>query len=333
MTKSYTKVRYQRLPAQQSVRVFEAAARHLSFTAAAQELSMTQSGVSKQIKGLEDFLGECLFARHGQRITLSSAGRAFYTRCEQALDSLQQGVDEMQGESGTLRLQAPPTFAARWLIPRMEVLKESLPKLDLHIETTWLRTIRDRVRPKSNEMVIHACIHYPFDEIEAQLLRRETLLVVVSPDYMVRRGTISQPSDLVGKDLIHTRLDGHIHWEAWARTLGVEALDTDSGYEFETLDMALSAAESGIGVLVCDALYALPALASGRLVVPFTMPLISGLQYLLLMNPDTRYWGLQENYRLWLARQITQDHRKMEALLCTLGLNLDDLHQADWPLT
>jgi len=324
MTKSHTNVRYQRLPAQQSTRVFEAAARHLSFTVAASELAMTQSGVSKQIKGLESFLGVSLFVRSGQKISLTSAGLLFHNRCVQALDCLQQAVDEIQGEEGQLRLQAPPTFAARWLIPRMEKLKQSHPKLDLHIETTWLRTIRDRIQAESNELVIHACVNYPFDNLQAELLRRETLFVMVSPDYMARHGQISGPQDLLNKTLIHTRLDGHIHWEGWAKAMGEEQLDTDKGYEFETLDMALSAAESGIGVLVCDMIYALDSLQNGRLVIPFKMPLVTGLSYLLLSHPNSSYQSLQDNYRSWLKQQIALDHKKMQRLLLCLDLNPDD---------
>jgi len=321
-------VRYHRLPAQQSTRVFEAAARHLSFTLAAQELALTQSGVSKQIKGLEAFLGVSLFTRKGQKISLTNAGQLFYSRCVQALDYMQQAVDEIQGEAGLLRLQAPPTFAARWLIPRMEQLQANLPKLDLHIETTWLRTIHDRIQAESNELVIHVCINYPFDNLNSELLRRESLFVMVSPDYMARHGQISGPHDLRDKTLIHTRLDGHIHWEAWAQTMGVESLDTNKGYEFETLDMALSAAENSIGVLVCDMIYALDSLASGRLVIPFKMPLISGLRYLLLSHPNSSYKSLQDNYRNWLKAQIDADHQAMEKLLSQLGFDLSDRKEA-----
>lgn len=324
MPNSHTKGRYQRLPAQQSIRVFEVAARYLSFTKAGSELAMTQSGVSKQIKGLEAFLGVSLFVREGQKISLTDAGRVFYTRCVQALDCLQQAVDEVQGESGRLRLQAPPTFASRWLIPRMELLNQSHPKLELHIETTWLRTIHDRIQAEGSELVIHACVNYPFDDLDSELLRRESLFVLVSPDYMARHGQITCLEDLRGKSMIHTRLDGHIHWEAWARTMQAEELDTSQGYEFETLDMALSAAENGIGVVVCDLLYALDALESGRLVIPFKMPVITGLRYMLLSQPDRSYQGLQDNYRSWLKHQIGIDHQRMEALLKLLGFDPDD---------
>jgi len=328
MTNSHTRVRYQRLPAQQSTRVFEAAARHLSFTLAGHELAMTQSGVSKQIKGLEAFLGVSLFVRKGQKISLTNAGLLFHERCVQALDCLQQAVDEIQGEAGRLRLQAPPTFAARWLIPRMEQLQESHPKLDLHIETTWLRTIRDRIQAESSELVIHACINYAFEDLHAELLRKESLYVMVSPDYMARHGQITCPNDLLDKALIHTRLDGHIHWEAWAQVMGMEKLDTSKGYEFETLDMALSAAENGIGVLVGDITYALDSLRSGRLVIPFKMPLITGFSYLLLSHPKSSYQTLQDNYRSWLQQQIALDHQTMESLLIELGFDPSDTKEA-----
>ncbi|PSU89447.1 LysR family transcriptional regulator [Photobacterium kishitanii] len=324
MINSHTKLRYQRLPAQQSIRVFEAAARHLNFTLAAEELAMTQSGISKQIKALESFLNTSLFIRKGQKIYLTDMGRLFYDRCVEALDCLQHAVDEIQGQTGQLRLQAPPTFACRWLIPRMEQLHNSLPKLSLHIETTWLRSIHDHIQAETNQLVIHACINYPFNNLHAELLRKESLFVMVSPSYMARHGDIDCAKDLVGKTLIHTRVDGHIHWEAWAKAMGEEALDTSKGYEFETLDMALSAAENGLGVLVCDLLFALNALRNGRLVIPFKMPIVTGLRYLLLRHLNSSYQPLQQNYRQWLQQQIHQDNQDMAAYLTELGFDNQD---------
>ena len=319
MTKSYPQQRYPRLPAPQSIRIFEAAARHLSFTRAADELAITQSGVSKQIKGLESFLEVSLFVREGHQIYLTEAGRLFYNRCTQALDCLQQGVNELKGESGRLHLQVPPTMAARWLIPRMEQLHRSHPQLDLHIETTWLRKISDHIQTDGNELVIHACQQYPYDDLQIEPLRRESLCVLVAPSYLEQQGPIDCPQDLVGKALIHTRLDGHFHWEAWAQTMGLTELDTSHGYEFETLDMALSAAENGIGVVVCDLLYALDSLESGKVVIPFPMPIMTGLNYLLMRQPNPRYQSLQDSYRNWLREQLADDERRMRALLTHLG--------------
>lgn len=324
MTDSHTKMRYSRLPAQQSVRVFEAAARHLSFTLAADELAMTQSGVSKQIKGLETFLETPLFIRQGQSIRLTSAGKLFHKRSEQALNCLQQVVQEIQGEKYLLRLQAPPTFASRWLIPRMEKLQQDLPKLDLRIETTWLRRVGDKVKLENNALAIHACINYPYEGLDAELLRRESLFLMVSPDYMAKHGQINQPQDLAGHTLIHTRIDGHIHWEAWAKHMQLSNVDTTKGYEFETLDMAISAAENGIGVIICDLVYALESIKNGRLVIPFNMPLMKGLRYFLLNHPNnypSDSQSSQRDYRSWLKQQIALDQGRMEATLKELGLD------------
>ncbi len=324
MTKSYTKHRYQQLPSQQSIRVFESAARHLNFTLAAEELSITQSGVSKQIKGLERFLNTSLFIRKGQKIDLTETGRLFYTGCIEALDCLQQAIDTIQGQAGQLRLQAPPTFASRWLIPRMELLHKNLPELSLHIETTWLRTIQDYIQTEPNQLVIHACMNYPFNNLRTELLREESLFVVVSPDYLARNGQIKSAQDLVNHSLLHTRLDGHIHWESWANAMNLHDLDTTTGYEFETLDMALSAAENGLGVLVCDFLFAFEALTNGRLVIPFNMPIVTGLRYMLLSQPHKNYQPLQQSYLNWLYQQIKQDNKEMEQYLIELGFDISD---------
>jgi len=324
MTDNHGDVRYPRLPAQQSIRIFEAAARYLNFTKAADELALTQSGVSKQIKGLESFLGVALFAREPQKLSLTPAGRLFYQRCTQALDTLALAVSEVQGSQTQLRLQVPPTFAARWLIPRMGQLKQDYPELDLHIETTWLRKVKDKVQAQSSELITHVCKSYPYDDVFKRLLRREYLCILVSPAYLAQHGQIHSSYDLEHQVLIHTRVDGHIHWQAWAECLGHEGLDVAQGYEFETLDMALSAAENGIGLVVCDLLYAIDALATGRLVIPFNMPILLGLDYLLLSannRPDSQSMGLYQN---WLKAEIKQDELKLAQVLGDLGLDLND---------
>ena len=324
MTNSHGEVRYPRLPAQQSIRVFEAAARHLNFTKAADELALTQSGVSKQVKGLERFLGVSLFAREPQKLTLTQAGRVFYQRCTQALDTLTLAVNEVQGSQSQLRLQVPPTFAARWLIPKMGQLKQDYPELDLHIETTWLRKVKDKVQAESNELITHVCKTYPYDDLDKILLRREWLCVLASPAYLAQHGEIHSSYDLEHQVLIHTRVDGHIHWQAWAECLGHKELDVSQGYEFETLDMALSAAENGIGLVVCDLLYAIDALASGRLVIPFKMPILLGLDYLLLTTKHKHNSDSMRLYQNWLTAAIKRDELTLASVLDTLGLDVND---------
>lgn len=323
MTYSHGLSRYQRLPAQQSIRVFEAAARHLSFTQAAQELSITQSGVSKQIKGLEAFLGVVLFVRENRHIRLTEVGQRFYQRCTEALDCLQQAVDEAQGYRYHLRLQAPPTLTARWLIPRMGMLYQAYPNLDLHIETTWTRRIDDRIHADTNELIIHACPHYPYDDIAKEVIHRETLFMLVSPTYLKQYGDIRSPTDLMNKTLIHTRLDGHFHWEAWCKKMDFDQLDTSQGYEFETLDMALSAAENGIGVIICDVIFALESLQRGRLVIPFNMPKLMGLSYYLMNHHPQNKNTMQNQYCEWLKTQLTQDQQRIDTYLKQHHFNTD----------
>ncbi|MDB4837041.1 LysR substrate-binding domain-containing protein [Marinomonas sp.] len=315
MPKSHDKKGYQRLPSQQSVRVFEAAARHLSFTRAGQELALTQSGVSKQIKGLEAFLGVLLFNREAQQLMLTEEGKQFLCCCIQALDCLQQGVKEVKGDSGVLRLQAPPSFVVRWLIPKMELLRRTYPELELRIETTWTRTIHDRIQLQANELVIHACFDYEAHGINSELLRKEDLYIMVSPQYIAEHGCINNPLDLIGKTLIHTKIDGHIHWDMWTKSLGINHIDISQGYEFETLDMALAAAENGVGVVICDLIYALKSLRSGRLIIPFKTPPVSGLSYFLLSKEDPQASKLQRYYRQWLKKEIAEGEQEMRLFL------------------
>lgn len=328
MTKIHGNKRYPRLPAQQSIRVFEAAARHLNFTKAGDELALTQSGVSKQIKGLETFLGVALFIREGHHLVLSEAGKQFHNRCGQALDILQLGVNEIQGSQNQLRLQVPPTFAARWLIPRMGQLRQAQPDLDLHIETTWLRTIHDKIQIENAELVMHVSKGYSSHELMVEPLRREWLCVLASPAYLDKSGPIKSAHDLKGQTLIHTRLDGHIHWQAWAEICGCDGFDVSQGYEFETLDMALSAAENGIGLVVCDLFYAIQALSEGTLIIPFKMPILLGLDYVLLAQSHQVFSKPQNHYRDWLKQAMVLDEARLEEVLRAIGLDPDDKRDA-----
>ena len=341
MTNIHGKMRYPRLPAQQSIRVFEAAARHLNFTKAGDELALTQSGVSKQIKGLESFLGAALFVREGHQLYLTKAGELLQQRASQALDLLQQAVNEIQHNQALLRLQVPPTFAARWLIPRMGELKQSQPELDLHIETTWMRTIHDSISLKADELALHACMGYADTELSCERLRQEWLCILASPTYLEQNGPIHAAKDLIGQTLIHTRLDGHIHWQAWNDLLGrqgseeggreSDVLDVSQGYEFETLDMALSAAENGIGLVVCDVFYAIEALADKRLIIPFNMPILLGLDYLLISKPfiaNAPVHPAMTLYKNWLIQQVNADEQRLVQVLKEIGLNPHDKIEA-----
>ncbi|EAQ63332.1 transcriptional regulator, LysR family protein [Marinomonas sp. MED121] len=341
MTEIHGNKRYPRLPAQQSIRVFEAAARHLNFTKAGDELALTQSGVSKQIKGLEAFLGSALFVREGHQLALTESGKILQQRASQALDLLQLAVDEIQGSQPLLRLQVPPTFAARWLIPKMGELKQSKPELDLHIETTWMRKITDSVNLKGDELALHACLNYTDEDASIVKLRQEWLCILASPAYLEKSGPINSAKDLIGQTLIHTRLDGHIHWQAWNELLGgqsleekelegreleKEALDVSQGYEFETLDMALSAAENGIGLVVCDVFYAIKALAEKRLVIPFNMPILLGLDYLLISKQPSK--GAMAKYQDWLVQQVEEDETQLVQVLSELGIDANQKIEA-----
>jgi len=106
--------------------------------------------------------------------------------------------------------------------------------------------------------------------------------------------------------------------------MGLDKLDTRQGYAFETLDMALSAAENGIGVVVCDLLYALDSLEAGRVVITFQMPVLTGLNYLLMRQPGQRYNSLQDNYRSWLRTELATDRQRMKAMLRQLGMDADN---------
>ena len=280
------------IPSTQSLACFEAAARHQSYTRAAQELALTQSAVSRQIIALEDQLGVQLFKRSRHGMVLTPAGHQYSQQVAQWLQGIERGTLDImahQGTGGAISIAAVPTFATRWLLPRLPQFLQQHPGVVVHIDV--------QTRPfVFAERQVDAAIYAGTPEqarqwpgTQATWLMDEIIVPVCSPRLLepsVQRGrgrAYQQvaPEVLAGLPLLQqsTRPDG---WRHWFDAAGVAAPHALDGPRYELFSMLAVAAAGGMGVALIPPMLIEDELARGELVVACDKPLTGSRAYYLM---------------------------------------------------
>lgn len=291
-----------RLPSLQALQCFEAAARHQSFSRAAQELALTQSAVSRQVAALEGFVGVKLFRRTQHGMVLTPAGADYARQVRQRLDALERDAVDLMGRRGqgdSLTLAAVPTFATRWLIPRLPHLKAQHPQLLVHLET--------RTRPfLFTDSGVDAALWagtpaqcQQWAGTQATHLLDEDVLPVCSPS-LLPEGRPLAPQDLAAMPLLQqsTRPDA---WRQWFEAQGVQAPQAMAGPRYELFSMQAAAAMAGLGVALMPTLLVQEELARGTLAVACDRPLKAQRAYYLVQpqGPERAALAL---FKAWLLR-------------------------------
>lgn len=261
-----------RLPSLTSLRAFEAAARHMSFAKAAEELFVTPAALSYQIKSLETELGQPLFRRLNRAVELTEAGRALAPGASDAFDKLTKtwrDVRRMQ-DSGVLTVTAGPAFTSKWLAPRMYDFAQAHPDIELRF-VAGLKMAdfeRDEV-----DVAIRFSIKTD-DTLHSEPLIDEWVTPMMAPSML---NEFKTPAGLTQASLIHD--DSMIgfprfgDWEMWAKAANLN-MDTSHGARFSQADHALDAAMSGAGVVLGRVSLAARAMEAGRLVAPFKLGIV-----------------------------------------------------------
>ena len=272
-----------RLPSPSALRAFEAAARHESAKQAAEELSVTATAISHQIRLLEESLGVALFLRKPRKLELTDQGRELLQTLETAFDSIGATVERLR--SGPCRqaitLSTTPAIAVRWLVPWVCMLRDSHPNIDLRFHTSHEPVALDGVT--ADVAIRYGDGRWP--GVVAEKLFDNTFVPACSPQLGLR-----DPADLPKHTLIHFRAQGAasapIHWAAWQKLANVPGLDVSAGLVFSDETHAISAAVGGQGVALMSRQLIEDELKQGRLVEPFG-PVMEGKPF-HLVYPEGR---------------------------------------------
>ncbi len=248
-----------RLPGTTALLALEAAARHQSFARAAQELSLTEGAISRQIAKLESQLGVRLFHRVGNRVELSEPGARYAADMREALDLIERKTRQLIAEArsdAALEIGVIPTFASRWLIPRMARFHERHPQIRVNL--------RERTEPfELADSALHAAInieHPTWSGLRVQPLFQAPLLAVCHPDLAAR------PPGKV--PLLHKHEDGE-QWTEYARQSGIDLPNVDGGPRYDRFSLLIDAARAGMGMALVPRLYVEDDLHAGRLRAPW----------------------------------------------------------------
>lgn len=273
-----------RLPSLNGLRAFEAAARHLSFTLAAQELNVTQTAISHQIRRLEEELGIRLFIRQSRSLALTPQAAEYLPGIRAAFQDLRTATDRLlrKDDDHVLTISTLTSLAVKWLLPRLSSFQEQHPEIDVRI-TTSTELVDFRT---SN---VDAAIRYGqgrWPGLDAEWLMAEHLFPVCSPKLLTGERALRRPEDLEHATLLHTSstIDD---WRLWLTAAGLPAhLSQNRGLTFDLAFMTIQAAIDGLGVAMGQTAYVADDVANGRLVVPFNVSMPSAGYY--FVTPQDR---------------------------------------------
>lgn len=272
----------EQIPHLTALRAFEAAARHLSFQAAARELNLSPSAVSHQIRALEAYLDVRLFNRLTRAIELTPAGLSLQPGIENGFRQIETAVRQVRSvrQHAVLVVSSGPAMAAKWIMPRLYLFEESYPQIEVRL-TTSNRNI-DLQREDVDIAIRHGKGVYP--GTESIRLFGEDYTPMCAPQLLQdRKHPLRKPTDLAKHRLLHDDQASFVGtvplWPDWLKAVGAKKVDGEEGRHFKQGDHAVQAAIDGAGVLLGRVVIAAPDLAAGRLVRPFELTLPSDFGY------------------------------------------------------
>ena len=298
-----------RLPPLNALKAYEAAARHESFTRAAEELCVTQGAVSHQVKALEAGLGIKLFNRERQRLLITDAGRDYLAVVRDALDRIAVGTEHLvqRQHSGVLTISTSPDFAAKWLVHRLGRFAELHPNIDLRLSAAMHHV--DFAREDVDIAVRHGDGNWP--GLYVARLCAERLFAVCSPKFNSGRHRMRQPSDILKRPLLH--LDDRKDWVRWLEAAGVVDVELAHGTILNRASMIIDAAVDGHGVALARTTLAAWDLINGRLVRPFSVALKVSKTYWVVCPKATSTLPKIVTFRDWLLAEADADLRRLKA--------------------
>lgn len=294
-----------RLPPLTSLRAFVATGRHLNFTRAADELHVTSAAIGQQIRLLEDYVGEPLFIRNRGDLELTESGRRLMPGLTDAFNRLLDTLAELHAEDdgAPIRVSVAPSFASKWLVPRLAKLRERAPELEVLIDaSTRLADL--------NDDDVDCAIRYgagAYPGLAVDRLFSEAVIPVCSPDLAARHDLHRGPQVLAGVTLLHE--DGPERdascptWASWLHANGGGFGAREAGPRFSQSSLVIDAALAGQGIGLAKLRLIGADLASGRLVAPFGRPQPVNFSYYFAAAPQKVRLMRVERFRDWLLSE------------------------------
>lgn len=298
------------LPPLNALRSFDAAARHQSFTRAAEELCVTQGAVSHAVKALETELGLQLFKRERNGLAITDAGRDFLAVVRDVFERLELGTDRLlqRQRSGTITVSTSPDFAAKWLVSRLGRFADTYPEIELKLAALMHRV--DFAREDVDLAIRHGDGQWP--ELDAVNLSPEDLFPVCSPLLVANRGALQKPDDVLQFPLLH--LDDRVDWSRWLEAAGAAEHPPLNGPILNHASMLIDAAIEGQGIVLARTMLAASDLLAGRLVRPFQAAIPLRNTYWIVCPKPTRALPKIVAFRDWLLDEVAGDRHRLAAL-------------------
>jgi LysR family transcriptional regulator, glycine cleavage system transcriptional activator len=299
-----------RLPPLNALKAFEAAARHESFTRAAEELRVTQGAVSHQVKALEAELAVKLFNREHQRLLITEAGRDYLGVIRDALDRIAAGTERLiqRQTAGVLTVSTSPDFAAKWLVHRLGHFAEAHADIDLRVSGTLQHV--DFAREDVDLAVRHG--HGSWPVLDAVRLSTEELFAVCSPRLLSGRRRLAKPADILKFPLIH--LDSRADWTNWLQAADIDDAAVIHGPVLNRASMVIDAAINGQGIALARTTLAAWDLINGRLVRPFAESLRLSKVYWIVCPKAAATLPKIVTFREWLLEEASNDLVRLKSL-------------------
>jgi LysR family transcriptional regulator, glycine cleavage system transcriptional activator len=300
------------LPPLSALRAFEAAARHLSFRVAAEELGLTQSAISHQVAALEQHFGAKLFERAGRRITLSEPGRLLFPLVRDGFDRLIQGAELLRRARLTddLRVQVYVTVAVRWLIPRLHRFQSANPNVVVRVNTSVLDWEFD---PDIADLGLICTASPDRRALHYDRLFEALLFPVCTPAVAQSGLGLRQPVDLVNHALLQVYTTAN-DWQLWLDAAGVSNLKGRAAPQFDSYLLAIEAALDGQGVALAPHFMVAEDLKLGRLVRPFQVEVRQPARWYLVCPSERRTERAIEAFRAWLKNEVASDPAMLTSL-------------------
>jgi LysR family glycine cleavage system transcriptional activator len=301
-----------RLPPLNALVVFEAAARHLSFTRAADSLNVTQAAISHQIKALEEWLGVELFHRlgRGHGLVLTETGRQYLPRVRAAFDIIRESTSAIDSKRRrVLNIATLDSFGHYWLVPRLSGFSRQFPDVDVRILSADLEA--DALA----KGVVDIDIRYgdgEWADVEAVRFLTEMIFPVCSPARITVTSPLRTPDDLRHHTLLHDVMV--TDWRGWLEAAGAPGLDTEHGPGFNHSHLVTQAAISGAGVALGRGALVVDAVRRGLLVKPFSLSIPSRYSYFVVCSRGAAREPVVAEFRDWLIAEGAASQLELDAL-------------------